>query len=117
MNNEVPELYDIIENLQNDAHDLWKRIKALDGDRFTLRFCCNSQRVQRSRIEYTPRAVLAPKGEQAKGMPHEAADIIDACQNNHRLIRAIGAVSSSKLDILFICERFALVNWGFEEVS
>ena len=117
MNNEIPELYDVVENLQNNAYRLWERIRALEGDKFTLKFCCNSQKVQRALIEYTPRAVLTPKGEQARGMPHEAADIISACQNNAKLRKAIGAVSSSKLDIYFICEHYALRNWGFEEVS
>lgn len=117
MDREVPELFDIIENLENDAYNLWGRIRALDGDKFIIKFCCNSQRVQRSLIEYTPRGVLPPKGEQAKGMPHEAADIISACQYNGKLKKAISAVTGSKLDIFFICERFALVNWGFKEVS
>ena len=117
MDREIPELFDIIEHLQNNAYDLWERIRAIEGDRFVLRFCCNSQRVQRARMEYTPRGNFPPRGEQAQGMPHEAADIISACRDNAKLKKAIEPVSSSKLDIYFVCEHYSLRNWGYEEVS
>lgn len=115
--NEIPELFDVIENLKDDAHNIWRRIRALEGDRFTLRFCCNSQRVQRVRMDYAPRGLLKPKKEQAKDMPHEAAAIIELCQVEGKLKRIVKAFSMGKFDLIFICENFTVRSWELEEVS
>ena len=117
MNNEIPELFDVMENLRNDAHGVWKRIRALEGDRFTLRFCCNSERVQRIRMDYAPRGLLKSKKEQAKNMPHEAAAIIELCQVEGKLRSVVRAFSRGKFDLIFVCENFTVRSWELKEVS
>jgi len=114
---EIPELFDVMENLRNDAHGLWKRIKALNGDQFTLRFCCNSQRVQRILIEQEGRAVMMEHMEQSEKMPHECKAIIERCRDDKHLKRVVKAFSMSKLDIIFQCGGFDLLGWRVKEVS
>lgn len=115
--NEIPELYDVIENLRNDAHDVWKRIKALNGDQFALRFCCNSERVQRILIEQEGRAVMMEHMEQAKQMPHECMAIINRCRDDKHLQSVAKAFSRCKFDICFQCGGFSLLGWRVKEVS
>jgi len=114
---EIPELFDVIEKLKNDAHGVWKRIRALNGDQFTLRCCCNSQRVQRLLIEQDGRAVMMSKMEQAEKMPHECTAIIERCEDDAHLRSVVRAFSMSKLDIIFECGGFDLLGWRVKEVS
>ena len=115
--NEIPELFDVIQTLRDDAHGLWRRIRAMEGDRFTLRFCCNSERVQRARMDYAPRGLLKPTGEQAENMPREAAAIIEACQVEGKLRKIVSAFSRGKFDLIFVCENFTVRSWELQEVS
>ncbi len=114
---EIAELFDVMENLRNDAHGVWKRIKALDGDQFVLRFCCNSERVQRIRIEQEGRAVMMTHMKQAEKMPHECQAIIKRCEEDSHLQSVVRAFSMSKLDIIFECGGFDLLGWRVKEVS
>lgn len=114
---EIPELFDVVENLQNNAHKVWRRIKALNGDQFTLRFCCNSQRVQRILIEQNGRAVMMAQMKQAGEMPHECKAIIKRCGEDSHLQSVIKAFSLCKFDIIFSCGGFDLLGWRVKEVS
>ena len=117
MNNEIPELFDVMENLRGNAHDVWKRIKALNGDQFSLRFCCNSERVQRILLEQEGRAVLMEHMEQAREMPHECTGIINRCEEDTHLQSVVKAFSRCKFDIIFTCGGFDLLGWRVKEVS
>lgn len=114
---EIPELFDVVDNLRNDVHEVWRRIKALNGDQFALRFCCNSERVQRILIEQEGRAVMMTHMEQAEKMPHECVAIIARCKEDSHLKRVVRAFSRSKLDIIFECGGFDLLGWRVKEVS
>ena len=117
MNNEIPELFDVMENLRNDAHGVWKRIKALNGDKFTLRFCCNSERVQRILIEQEGRALMMEHMGQAREMPHECVAIVARCQEDSHLQSVVKAFSRCKFDICFQCGGHGLLAWRVKEVS
>lgn len=121
MSKEIAELFDVVERLRG-AEDVWERIRALNGDNFVLRFCCNSQCVRQILIahdDWPQRGFMTMEHTRQveKGMPHEASAIIECCRTDPKLKATVGSLAHCKFDLMFFCGGFGVKGWQIKQVS
>lgn len=117
MMSEIPaELCAVMEEIERDK-SLWRRVAGLNGARFVVRFCCNSQAVRRVLVQQEGRGVLRGNPAKPGEMPSELQLIKDKCMNDLELRGRASAFTRGKFDIIFMCQGFGLWDALVKEVS
>lgn len=101
-----PELMDVIECIKHNDNGLWEKVAALDGARFEIKFCCNSQRLQRvllAQESWRIRTMKSMTRPVVGQMPGELAGIVDFCEDDAAFSNRVSVWSKGKFDIIFIC--------------
>lgn len=102
------ELDDIVATLERGDWGVWKKIEALEGSRFRVRCCCNSEKCQRIKIEQESGrgggfVETEMEGPAPNQMPSEVKQILDACRTNPVLRKQVSAYNRSRFDLVFKC--------------
>lgn len=124
------ELADITASLERGDWEVWEKVAALDGSEFDITFCCNSEKLQRTKVvqisgrsSEIPKLVRHPEkvidgmsgerfGKSDSEIPIEIQQILTACRTNDKLRKQVAAYNRSRFDLVFKFGSHFLIDWG-----